>query len=75
MHDLLAPVIVDHCIACLDRMKGAAGRSRLEEGAQLHEAVATAARIKSVEGDQLTFVALERSTIGQSDGGNSVLVT
>src|SRR5258708_20062480 len=75
VHDLVAPKIIDHCIACLDRMKGAAGWSRFEQGAQPHEPVASAARIKSVEGDQVTFVALERSTIGQSHCRNSALVT
>ena len=43
VHDLVAPKIIDHCIARLDRMKGAAGRSRFEQGAQLHEMMAGAA--------------------------------
>src|SRR5437870_6775794 len=37
VHDLVAPKIIDHCIACLDRMKGAAGRSLFEQGAQPHD--------------------------------------
>ena len=37
VHDPVAPKIIDHCIACLDRMKGAAGWSRFEQGAQPHD--------------------------------------
>lgn len=44
MHDLVAPEIINHCIAGLNRMKRAPCRGRFEQSAKFHKAVTAAAR-------------------------------
>src|SRR5438445_5546541 len=63
MHDLMAPEVIDHGVARLHRMKDTSGGRSFEQSAQLHEAMAAAARIESVKSDDVAYFALKRLTI------------